>query len=112
MPAGSTPVFMARAAGVSDQPGLQRSCMERLQIRFHGRVQGVGFRATARAVAAGIPVSGWVRNEEGGSVLMEVQGAGAAVESFLAALRSRFRGHIDAEDVAPMAVVEEETRFE
>src|SRR5262245_4151279 len=42
--------------------------MERRQIRFHGRVQGVGFRVTARAIADEFAVSGWVRNEPDGTV--------------------------------------------
>ena len=86
--------------------------MERRQIRFHGRVQGVGFRATAREVAASFPVSGWVRNEADGTVLMEVQGAAVAVESFLAAFRTQFARHIAAEDVAPMPVIETDTLFD
>jgi hypothetical protein len=34
----------------------------------------VGFRASAQWVAAGRPLTGWVRNREDGSVLLEVQG--------------------------------------
>ena len=46
----------------------------RIRVRYVGRVQGVGFRATCRGIAARTAVTGWVRNEEDGSVLMEVQG--------------------------------------
>lgn len=46
----------------------------RLQARFSGRVQGVGFRATAVECARGLPITGFVRNEPDGSVLMEAQG--------------------------------------
>ena len=67
----------------TDQP------FERRRVQFEGRVQGVGFRATARSIARGHPVTGWVRNEPDESVLLEVEGSPEAVESFLDALRGR-----------------------
>jgi Acylphosphatase len=51
----------------------EQSLMERRRIVFSGRVQGVGFRATARAVASRFEVTGWVRNADDGTVEMEVQ---------------------------------------
>lgn len=38
------------------------------QVFYGGRVQGVGFRYTARQVASGYEVSGWVRNLPDGRV--------------------------------------------
>lgn len=46
----------------------------RKRIAFSGAVQGVGFRYRARYAAAAVGATGWVRNEEDGSVLMEIQG--------------------------------------
>ena len=86
--------------------------MERRQVQFHGRVQGVGFRATTRAVASGFAVTGWVRNEADGSVLAEVQGDRAQVELFLAALRARMEGYIAGEAGASLAPVEGEAGFQ
>jgi acylphosphatase len=65
----------------------------RLSINFQGRVQGVGFRATARDVVqrqppTAVPLTGWVRNEPDGSVQMELQGEPAAVEAALAELHA------------------------
>lgn len=57
--------------------------MARVQVRYHGRVQGVGFRATVRHAAQGFAVTGWVRNEPDGSVLLEAQGEPADLEQFL-----------------------------
>jgi len=85
--------------------------MERRRIEFSGRVQGVGFRATARDVAQGHAVTGWVRNEPEGSVLMEVQGEGPAIEMFLADLRGRMRRLIAHEGVTTMPVAAEERGF-
>ena len=53
-------------------------------VRVHGRVQGVGFRAAARGEALRLGLSGWARNEPDGSVLIEVEGATAAIDRFLA----------------------------
>lgn len=66
----------------------------RVRVRYQGRVQGVGFRATARAVAAEHAVSGFVRNEPDGGVLLEVQGAPEEVESCLAGLDRRMGSRI------------------
>lgn len=79
---------------------------------FSGRVQGVGFRATARSIAGSYAVSGWVRNEPDGTVLMEVQGATGAVEDFLASLRRRLGGFIASESSIAASVVEREVGFE
>ena len=62
--------------------------MERRGITFKGRVQGVGFRATAADSARRFDVTGWVRNQVDGSVRVEVQGEHSAVDAFLADLRA------------------------
>jgi acylphosphatase len=85
--------------------------MSRRRIRFTGRVQGVGFRVTARAVAAGFQITGWVRNEPDGAVVLEVQGADAQIDVFLTALRERMRGHIRSESSDTIAAAESERGF-
>ena len=45
---------------------------------YHGRVQGVGFRATTRCLATGFQVSGYVKNLDDGTV--EVVASGRAEE--------------------------------
>ena len=52
---------------------MRTGIMQRRQIRFYGRVQGVGFRYHAKHAAAALGLTGWVRNEYDGSVMMEVQ---------------------------------------
>ena len=46
----------------------------RKHMIFHGRVQGVGFRYTAKYLARSMNLTGWVKNEYDGTVVMEVQG--------------------------------------
>jgi acylphosphatase len=55
----------------------------RVIARITGRVQGVKYRATARREARQRGLTGWVRNEPDGAVLIEVEGDPAAVDEFL-----------------------------
>lgn len=86
--------------------------MHRQQLRFVGRVQGVGFRATTRDIAQRWPVTGWVRNEPDGSVLLEVQGDEASVRAMLAQLRQRMAKNIQHEHATPLPLREGEDSFE
>jgi acylphosphatase len=56
----------------------------RVIARITGRVQGVKYRATAQREARRRGLTGWVRNEPDGAVLIEVEGDPAAVDAFLA----------------------------
>lgn len=85
--------------------------MVRHRITFRGRVQGVGFRATAAAIASKHAVSGWVRNEPDGSVLLEVQGEASQVGAFLDALRRRMGELIRSESEEAAAVSPDERGF-
>ncbi len=84
----------------------------RLGIRFSGRVQGVGFRASSQWIAREFPVSGWVRNEPDGSVWMEAQGDPGEVERFVSAVRDRLARGITGFDSRPLDPVDDETGFE
>jgi len=46
----------------------QYAAMTARQVFYSGRVQGVGFRYTAKQVASGYEVSGWVKNLPDGRV--------------------------------------------
>ncbi len=56
----------------------------RVRLRIQGRVQGVYYRARARAAATRLGLRGWIRNCGDGAVEALVEGAGAAVEDFIA----------------------------
>jgi acylphosphatase len=69
-----------------------------VQIFYEGRVQGVGFRYTARRVAAGYDVAGYVRNLADGRVELVASGDDEEVDGFLQGVReSELAGHIDGE---------------
>lgn len=83
-------------------------------IIFAGRVQGVGFRATAAASARGLGVTGWVRNEPDGTVRMEAQGDPKDVDELLGRIRRAMGGHIRSEHAhdAPPVPGEDAFRIE
>ncbi len=62
---------------------------------FSGRVQEVGFRYTACAIAGRLGLTGWVMNLPDGRVEMEVQGKEEAVELLLLRLNSAGRISIE-----------------
>ena len=57
-----------------------------LRITIEGVVQGVGFRYTAKYLARSLGLTGWVRNEEEGTVTMEIQGREALINKLLVGL--------------------------
>lgn len=60
----------------------------RIRAVFHGRVQGVGFRYTARYAAESLGLTGWVKNDWDGSVLMEAQGQKFLVDKLMVRLNT------------------------
>jgi acylphosphatase len=52
-------------------------------IRVTGRVQGVGFRYSARSVARYHNIKGFVRNEPDGSVYIEAEGSEENLKEFI-----------------------------
>jgi acylphosphatase len=55
----------------------------RVIARITGTVQGVKYRATAQREAGRRGLTGWVRNEPDGTVLIDIEGDPAAVDAFL-----------------------------
>ena len=59
---------------------------KRARVYYSGRVQGIGFRYTAREVACGYEVTGFVRNLPDGRVEMAAEGDEEEVAAFLDAI--------------------------
>ena len=71
-----------------------RAGEERCEVYYSGWVQGVGFRYTARHLAGGHRVQGFVRNLSDGRVQLVVEGPPAEIDSFLAAIDQDMGRHI------------------
>lgn len=60
----------------------------RKHIVFYGRVQGVGFRYTAKYLAQSMGLTGWVQNDWEGTVTMEIQGRETLINKLLEGLNN------------------------
>jgi len=67
---------------------------ERMSVRFEGRVQGVGFRATVADIASGFQVTGRVCNVMDGSVDLQAEGSEEELLRFMAAIEQRLERYI------------------
>lgn len=57
--------------------------MKHINIKVIGKVQGVFFRASTKAVADQMGVKGKVKNEKDGSVLIEAEASATILEMFV-----------------------------
>ena len=80
---------------MTDRPVGERQVA--VLVHYAGRVQGVGFRATASWLAQKYPVAGWVKNLDDGRVQLLAEGPEASVRAFLADVRTRFRDNVQDE---------------
>lgn len=81
--------------------------VERRKFRFHGRVQGVGFRYRASYIASSLGLTGWVQNEYDNTVSMEVQGDSMMIDKMLQTLNSGSYIQIDWVDSRQIDLKEE-----
>lgn len=75
------------------RPGevMQRECR---RVYYSGRVQGVGFRFTARHVARRFEVGGSVRNLPDGRVELVAEGVREEIDAFLQAVQDALGRYI------------------
>ena len=66
-----------------------------MQAIAHGRVQGIGFRATTKHIADKLHLVGYVRNLPEGTVEIVAQGERQSLEQFLSQLYTHFAVHIE-----------------
>jgi acylphosphatase len=65
------------------------------RVEYAGRVQGVGFRYTAQALAAGYAVAGTVRNLDNGEVELVAEGEPEQVTAYLGAVAQHMGRYIE-----------------
>jgi acylphosphatase len=83
----------------------------RQRIVFQGRVQGVGFRVRTKSLAQKFGVTGWVRNEPDGTVMLEAQAPEEILDAFLANLRKQTAGLVEREIHAHVRTESSEPEF-
>ena len=74
------------------RPANPASSQVRIRFRFVGTVQAVGFRWTTTNLAKQSGATGWVRNEDDGSVTAEIQGTPDQVEYVVDGLDRYYNG--------------------
>lgn len=57
--------------------------MENVSLHIRGRVQGVGFRYNAKAIARTLGLSGYVKNMPDESVFIEIEGEEKVLDEFI-----------------------------
>ena len=87
--------------------------VKKVRLIVEGRVQGVGFRYTTKQVADRIGVYGIVRNENDGSVYIEVNGDPNKVDDFIEEIRHSPSpsGKVDHVTLEEDASIEERIKF-
>lgn len=96
---------MLALAGCDD--GVRPMAQICKHVHYNGEVQGVGFRYTARSLAEGFAVAGFVRNLPDGRVELVAEGEAAEVERYLDALGRRMSEYITdrhVQDEAPQGL--------
>ena len=81
-----------------------------LHLMIQGRVQGVGFRYTAKSVATGFEVTGIVRNLADGRVELIAEGLKDELEGFQQAIRESGLGSLIGQEDAKWEDAKNEIR--
>lgn len=66
----------------------------RREIVYRGNVQGVGFRYRTCQVASGYAITGYVRNQDDGSVALVAEGDREELDAFISELEACCVDHI------------------
>ena len=83
----------------------------RKRITFYGYVQGVGFRYRAYYAASSVGVTGWVENQDDGSVIMEIQGTQSQIDQVVEMIEKGTFIQVMNMKVKTMPADEEEREF-
>ena len=91
---------------------MEEGPQQRRLVYYHGDVQGVGFRYTARDVARAFQVTGFVQNLADGRVHLACEGDCQELDAFLADVTRRMARNITYQETSQEAASGEYDRFE
>ena len=83
----------------------------RKHLVFSGSVQGVGFRWHSKRAAEAVGATGWVRNDWGGTVTMELQGTEKQIDAVIAAIERGSYIRVEGLDARRIPVEKNESGF-
>jgi acylphosphatase len=86
--------------------------IEARRALYSGRVQGVGFRYTARRIAQQHDVTGFVRNLDDGRVELVAEGSPSEIDRLLAGIAEAMTGYIRAVQVDAIPVTGKYASFD
>lgn len=86
--------------------------MKRYRILFKGRVQGVGFRFTAKMIADRLNLTGSVKNLYNYDVESYVQGEVENIKRFIYELENQRFIRIESIDKTEVDIIEDEKSFD
>lgn len=86
--------------------------MKRYRILFKGRVQGVGFRFTAKMIADRLNLTGSVKNLYNYDVESYVQGEVENIKRFIYELENQRFIRIESIDKTEVDIIEDENSFD
>jgi acylphosphatase len=72
---------------------------KQVHVFYSGRVQGIGFRATAKYLAVNLGITGWVKNLGDGRVEVVGEAEEKALKDFLEQVNKHFSHYIRQADV-------------
>ena len=85
--------------------------MQRRTYWFSGRVQGVGFRYTAKNIAMRYDVRGYVRNLPDGRVELVIEGDPVRMDQIVEQVRRKMDGFIDKSEMVAAEATGEFQQF-
>ncbi|MBQ8780675.1 MAG: acylphosphatase [Oscillospiraceae bacterium] len=92
-------------------PQFKDGELKREHILFSGKVQNVGFRLEASALAERLGLTGWIKNLSDGRVEGEFQGTQEKIDFLVSFMSSLKRIRIDNALRTPMETKENDSRF-
>lgn len=92
-------------------PEFNKSPIVRVNLKFSGKVQKVGFRFETYHLAKKLGLTGWVKNKEDQSVEAEIQGEKERIEFLVDFMKSLKRASVKHVAQTQVPMIDDEKEF-